>query len=95
MVVELHSTKSENHPNSALISDDSPRLTNFSSELGSDGRTAKSVVAFSCSKCKTGISEVVIIVVVAGDAVSDAIVFVFVFVLLLVHDVGVIVRWLC
>lgn len=87
MVVDVHSIKSENHPNSLpLIRDDSPRLSNFSSELGSDGRP-KSLVAFS----ETATSKVVVVVA----AVSDAIVFIFVFVLLLVHDVVVVVRWLC
>lgn len=92
MVVDVHSIKSENHPNSfPLIRDDSPRLSNFSSELGSDGRP-KSFVAFSGSYSETATSEVVVVV---AAAVSDAIVFIFVFVLLLVHDVVVVVRWLC
>lgn len=99
IVVEVHSIKSENHPNSfALIrdDDDSPRLTNFSSELGSDGRV-KSPVTFSS---ETAMLEVVVdvVVVVVAAAVSDTIVFIFVFVLLLlliIHDVLVVVRWLC
>lgn len=90
MVVEEHS-KSENHPNSLqLISEDSPRLVNFSSELGSDW-LAKLLVSFSRSMSETTILVVVIIVVAAA---SDANVFVFVFALL-VHDVVVVVRWLC
>uniref|UniRef100_A0A0V0GT69 Putative ovule protein n=1 Tax=Solanum chacoense TaxID=4108 RepID=A0A0V0GT69_SOLCH len=92
IVVEVHSIKSENHPNSfALIrdDDDSPRLTNFSSELGFDGRV-KSLVTFSS---ETAISKFVVDVgVIVVVVVSDAIVFIFVLVLLLIiHDV----RWLC
>lgn len=95
IVVEVHSIKSENHPNSlALIRDDgSPRLANFSTELGSDGR-AKSLVVFSS---ETAILEVVVVIaiIVVAAAANDAIVFIFVLVLLLTHDVVVVVRWLC